>query len=464
MSELEDLVGIYGAIDRAIQRQPQLRTTVAKFFDPYEDPSAVGWFDEFETWTLQRYGSSRIPDLDSAVRDLADTPTSGRMAARRILVIAVAARLGDALPHGDAPIDLGAALNVRGITGRALSENASDLLSLLADDAAFGSLADWSRLIETAVHQGLLDQSLAVQAVAAPCDCKLVVVPQAGSAFPAAELHTSFTTNAITIAQAKRFLHPSVWPQCGQWWCRMDLVCTTPRNTEIYHEIFSLDCAFPNQAWTVESYLEFTYFTIGQGARVSYRLSPLYLNPIVSVDEGWFTVLPAPNGAVKVDTVKRVRFNYPFGGQSLAMVMCTLGYGGAAEQLVLNCAVQSATTGNPPGVPFVGHEQPLVTTPSPPATDPVSGSANCAGLDGVVDDTVNQLKTCLDNCVTEYKNAYDKMGSPDYSVNDAVGLMADMWSRYLREAAAFASLGLRAAKAAAESAKQNASESSGAGA
>jgi hypothetical protein len=462
MSELEDLVGIYGAIDRAVQRRPDLLTTVGNFFDPYRDPNAVGWFDEFETWTVERFGESRIPDLDAAVVSLARTPTSGRMAARRILVIGVAARLGHGLISPDATTDLAAALSVEGIAGPGGHDSALELLSLLVDDSVFANLGNWSQLILTAVERELVAASLAVQAVAAPCDCELVVVPQPGSPFPAVELHTSFTTNAITIDQAKRFLDPTVWPQCGQWWCEMRYVSTTPppNNSKIYHEIFSLDCNAPNAAWTVEAYLEFKQFNIGAGARVSYRLSPSYANPDVSVDEGWFTVLPDPGGGpgVKVDTVKRVRFNHPFGGQSLAMVMCALGYGGAAEQLVLSCAVQNAN--NPgAGVPFQGVPQPAGTTPTNQAPGP--HAANGPGVDAVLSDAVDQLKQCVDNCASAYTNAYTKMSSPDYSVNDAAALMVDMWSRYMREAAGVAALMLRSAKAAGTTATKNSGQAPG---
>ena len=78
MSELEDLIGIYGAVDRAVQANSEpFASTVAPFLGGYvRDPRAIGWFDEFEAWTreVSENNEFAFPDFGSAIRNLAERP------------------------------------------------------------------------------------------------------------------------------------------------------------------------------------------------------------------------------------------------------------------------------------------------------------------------------------------------------------------------------------------------------
>src|SRR6478735_1177143 len=95
MSEREDLFAIYGAIDRAVAGDRKLQDVVSKFLPEYNDADAIGWFDEFERWAGRIPGTSPLPEFEDALRNLAGQSTTGRMAARRLLVMAVAARVFD---------------------------------------------------------------------------------------------------------------------------------------------------------------------------------------------------------------------------------------------------------------------------------------------------------------------------------------------------------------------------------
>ena len=445
MSEHVDLIGIYGAIDRSVQSNPELAATVARYLPGYHDGGAIGWFDEFEAWTLERVEVSPFPDFEEAIANLAERPTSGRMAARRILVLAVAARLRNHLVGPDSSVNIDSALAVEGIVGVSADAVVS-LVPLLIDDDVFPSINQWPELIETGVNSGIISANLRVQAAAPPCSGKLVSVSTPGDPFPAAELTTEFSTTAVTFEQASRFLEPSNWPSCSSFWCMMYRVATTPRNTGIYHEIVSLDCAHPSAAWTAEAYLECVVVKLPPtgaptGARLSYALSDQYTNTLIKVDEGSITIQER-NGVVNVHTVKRIKFSYPFSGPALAMVMCALGYGSIAEHIVLDCGVQHKDDADA-GTSF----RRLLRPPPDPAHRVGTRRMRKPPVDDLVPEAVDKVKECIDNCAAAYTATYEKMTSGSYSADDLVVGMADMWSRYLREGAVMTDLAMKMAKA-----------------
>lgn len=444
MSEHEDLIGIYGAIDRSVQSNPDLAATVARYLPGYHDGGAIGWFDEFEAWTLERVEVSPFPGFEEAIANLAARPTSGRMAARRILVLAVAARLRNHLVGPDTP-SIDSALAVPGIVGDSADAVVS-LVPLLIDDDVFPSINEWQQLIETGVGRRLLSADLSVQAAAPPCSGKLVPVSTPGDPFPAAELTTDFSTTAVTFEQASRFLEPSNWPSCSSFWCMMYRVATTPRNTAIYHEIVSLDCAHPNTAWTAEAYLECVVVKlpptgVPTGARLSYALSNQYTNTLIKVDEGSITIQER-NGVVYVHTVKRIKFSYPFSSAALAMVMCALGYGSIAEHIVLDCGVQHKNDDDA-GTSF----RRLLRPPDDPAHRIGTRRMRKLPVGDLVPEAIDKVKEGIDNCAAAYTATYEKMTSDRYSADDLVADAADMWSRYLRAGAVIGGLAMKMARA-----------------
>jgi hypothetical protein len=445
MSEHEDLIGIYGAIDRAVLDNPLLAATVGRYLPGYSDGGAIGWFNEFEAWTLERVEVSPFPAFDAAISHLAELPTSGRMAARRILVVAVAARLRNHLLGPDSSVSIESALDVDGIIGDS-TEALASLAPLLVDDGVFASIDDWQQLIETGVDNGLLSVSLRVQAAAPPCVGEVVPVSTPGDPSPAAELTTDFSTTAVTFAQASRFLEPSNWPSCSSFWCMMYRVATTPRNTGIYHEIVSLDCAHPGMTWTAEAYLECVVVKLPPvgaptGARLSYALSDQYPNTLIKVDEGSITI-EERGGVVHVHTVKRIKFSYPFSSQMLAMVMCALGYGSIAAHIVLDCGVQNKDEDNA-GTSF----RRLLRPPAEPDQRVGTPRMRKLPVGDLVPEAVDKVKECIDNCAAAYTAMYEKMTNRGYSADDLVADAADMWSRYLREGAVIGGLAMKMARA-----------------
>jgi hypothetical protein len=457
MSEHEDLFAVYGAIDRAVKKNPDLASTVGRYLPGYAEGQSVGWFDDFVGFTKQHAPEAAFPPAHVALARLAGTPTSGRMAARRVHALSVAARVCDDFDMPDAKTTIANAHSVDGIRGASDAATTENLLGLLTDDDVYGSIDDWSQLIDHGVSQGLLADGLQVHGAASPCSGALVDVHTPGDPYPAAEMRTSFDTAAVTAPQAERFLEPSNWPAASDFWCLMEPIETTPRGTRVYHEIVSLNCATREQngTWTAEAYLEFAFVRTGSIARVSYQLDPRFPNPQIDVDEGALTV--QHNGdSIHVETVKRIRFTYPFNGPSLAMVMCALGYGGIAQRLVLDCAVEQSDA-PAAGTQFPGTAPPQTVQRRPAAPKPRrpvavrngagAAPANGAGVTDVMHDAVGTMQAALHDYVDAYDAMYTKMQSGSFKANDVMSGYSDMWSRYVRHASAFVGHGARMATA-----------------
>ncbi|HEY1737831.1 MAG TPA: hypothetical protein VGI86_03935, partial [Acidimicrobiia bacterium] len=285
------------------------------------------------------------------------------------------------------------------------------------------------------------------------CVGELISVPTPGDEFPAAELRTSFETTAVTAPQAERFLEPSNWPGACSFWCLMEQDGTTTRGTRIYHEIVSLNCATRDQVstWTAEAYLDFAFIRTANGARVSYQLDPSHPNKLIDVDEGSLSVQQIGN-TVRVDTVKRIRFTYPFNGPSLAMVMCALGYANIAEKLVLDCAVQNADSVSA-GSRFPGTNPPRTATP-PRRSGPfkVQQPAATARRDpraanDIMRDVIGEMKGMLDDYSHYYDELYGKVGGNALTSDDLMKNYNDMYAASVRRAAKLAGHGVDLAKA-----------------
>ena len=97
MSELLDHLGIYAAIDRAVEADPARARTVAVALPFYRLPNPH-WVDAFERWNAEevekRTGrpAAALPSLDEALDELAETTPETPLRARRLLAVAAAAR------------------------------------------------------------------------------------------------------------------------------------------------------------------------------------------------------------------------------------------------------------------------------------------------------------------------------------------------------------------------------------
>lgn len=379
MGETKDLIGIYGAIDRAVAEEPERRARAARLLPVYAKPD-VRWFDEFEAWADEKRGAhdrQPIPSLPEALRGLGATESRGRMRARRLFAIAVAVRAFPELLDADS--DEGTlARDALGVEGLANDrERAGRLLELLADDSLLPPVDDepsgdlgawWSRLLEQASAQGLLD--LTLEWGPRPCSGRLVMADLPGGSGVVATLQAGFETGAIGFDQAIGFLEPAKWPGCNGFWCEMKKLGELPTGVHQYHEVVSTDCGDDDAAWTISAELDFKLTLVpGVVAITEYQLSPGH--PLdgddVLVDEGSLVVRRiGPDAAprVRVTTTKRVKFDHHFSGEALALMMCALGYASVVEDLVFSCAVSGAD----PGTGFPGDPPATPVAPCVPCT------------------------------------------------------------------------------------------------
>ncbi len=164
----------------------------------------------------------------------------------------------------------------------------------------------------------------------------------------AATLFTTLSTQAVSFDRACRFLNPVNWPKCSKLWCEMTEITKKANGNPVFHEIVSLDCS-NGLAWRAEAYLEFGYSWTPTVASVSYQLDPdrtTATDPI-TVDEGWLRVIDDGGGGIRVETLKTISFanSYFFTPGGIAEMMCPIGYGDAAGDLMFNCAASAAPTG-----------------------------------------------------------------------------------------------------------------------
>jgi hypothetical protein len=216
MSETDAIVAIYGAVDRAVQTDPEARAKVATLLDQYRDPQ-FRWFDEFQEWlgTSEPESAEASDQLEGALRQLAEPAAQPRAQARRMFAVEVATR---AFPALHKPKDRLAKLAVsalqrsdaeqpdpekkrgqtatqkrrrRTTTEKEREQTANDLYELLrsekapsvprgakarlAGNAAPGGLTRWDAVIAAAVRGKLLPSPQGMQP--RPCSGRLVTVP-----------------------------------------------------------------------------------------------------------------------------------------------------------------------------------------------------------------------------------------------------------------------------------------------
>jgi hypothetical protein len=481
MGETRDLIGIYGAVDREAARDPEARKAVAQLLPVYEgDDEELGkvhWFDDFVAWTNERrQDGSRdaFPELKEALEGLAgEEPESKpeakgrkpqakrrqrqvkkprpRMRARRLFAIALAARAFPEMRNPDSELG-GLAVKALQVGGIATNdENAQRLLDVLGDpervprglETSHALKQWWDELLETAENEGLIDDPKSMGP--RPCTGRLVTVDLPGGARQVATLKTSFETNRLKFADAIKFLEPSTWPKCSDFWCRMDKVAELPAGEHRYNEVVSVDCGDQDTTWTLQAVLDFRYWGHdGLVAVAEYQLPGGQAQPgNVLVDEGSLVVRKLGAGAAEklaVTTTKRVLFDRIFDGRAIALVMCALGYAEVAHDFVFHAAALTPAQRRSQGKPFPGKE------PRAPAKLPVFDFATM--IKALSDETAASVKACIDDYADAVQETTEKIEQGKYTPDDAVGDMAKMSTRIAREGAAAVDAGVRSTRAA----------------
>lgn len=393
MSETDSIVGIYGAVDQAVRRDDLARSRVAELLAHYRDPS-FHWYEDFRGWLArERDEKPSVPEIEPALRHLeANAPKTPRERARRMFAIALAAR---ALPELSDPDGATAALaasalhaGAEGHTEHADAGGQSPgrrLYDLLAADAGAAPLAAaaaprepwWDSLVAQAARDGLIPSERGMYP--RPCSGRLVTVP--GVSGPVAALRTDVVTSEVGLEAATNFIDPRNWRECmPSFWCTMvPTRFEATRGIGRYHEVVSSDCSAEATAlFHAETNLLFNFMWLGtatdhHGAVANYELERRpHADDLIQVDEGTILIAESEHEgspALKVTTTKRIKFNYPFSSEAIALIMCALGYGDVAGAL-LCCAAGL-------GVRPPGDGPPIIDTPAPPA--PAAESAHAEG-------------------------------------------------------------------------------------
>jgi hypothetical protein len=388
MSELRDMVAIYGAIDQRLADAPrERRDEVAQLIPQYADEPAK-WYPDLVAWTKTHcvgHDCEPFPELKEALDNLARAEPDAPRDPRRAHAITALLRADPGLLDDDE-----FAMPARKALG-------------VAEDARLADLGE------------VEDR---------PCVGELELTPFG----PATALETSFVTPDLSFEQACRVLNPENWTR-SPFWCGMRPVPTTSTTSRRYHETVSLDCDHPQDTWTISTDLDFTWqLDLGNGrAGTQYRLpegQPLK-DDAVLVDEGSLLV-ETVDGGVRVHVTKRVLLSGPFDGAGLSLMMCALGFDTALKELVFQTK---------DGEPLTPEATPRRFGAAATTTDTAQPAAKDSLFDEAFDRGAAWVKASIGGCAGAAAATADKIAAGEYDadafVQDVAGSSLRMW----REAA-----------------------------
>ncbi|MFL6088584.1 MAG: hypothetical protein ACJ71Z_00385 [Aeromicrobium sp.] len=443
MSEIEALLGLYGAIDRAVVAGEADLNGLATLLGAYQGGAAIGWYDDqYLPWVegvkeraVARERSERSerterdehaepsevlaeplpvegrPDylaealepteadahtLSPRAQDVADAlaafppePVDGRMAARRLLAVTAAARafpehFGVGGSHAEVARRALVLKDPRDTDLAAAALRSRDTHERFA--ANFKTMSDWTKVVNDALRDGVLPDWFDGQQDAPPCVGRLVMRPDpvTGDLDPCTVMEAGFVTKKLTFEQAKVYLEPSNWQYPGSFWCRMERGAAVGADSWIYHETVATSCPPSTAAWTVSTDLQFWFsHPVVNEARVEYDFPPGLPTPRsdIEIDEGSLRIVELPDTSIEVTTTKRVRFAGSFDGAGLSMLMCATGYSSKLEDVIFSVATTPTSKTNPFPVPAPkgGPRQGGTVTTQPNANKGTGANTSKAG-------------------------------------------------------------------------------------
>ena len=443
MSEMRDMVAIFGEIDRALVENREARQAVAQLLPEYEDPE-VQWYDAFVEWVREHREVDEgepFPTFEEALEDLGRIRPEGRMLARRVLAVTTMARAIPAVREPGAP--------VREFAGRTLSaaglitdDRAGELLDFLAEPERTRNFNDllpdraltpdeyWDGLMTAAFQLQMLPHPNAIGS--RPCTGTLVEL-DGDDGGPAVKIVASVPTR-VGFEAALGFLNPENWVAASAFWCEMALEEEVSDTFRRYRETVSVDCPNRTTTWQLQARLDFQTTIVRAGGRgmvasADYQLTPPHPQPgdDVEVDFGSLSIEPDDTGT-RVTATKIVRFKEPFNGRVLALVICALGYASALEDLV------EKTAGMPGPV-----EPPQELGPDGSRRFGDGAATEAPVGDSLVDDMIDEAarwaKACISECATSASASAKRIDDGQYTADAFVQDVAAGWVRVLREGA-----------------------------
>jgi hypothetical protein len=456
VSEIGDLIAILGEVDRALgDAEDPRRDDVKALVRPYRTSDEFRWYDAFleaaETET------ARMPGLDEAMGNLAQPTRFPSMLPRRLLAVALAARVFPQFAPGGDNEDVSLfALTIPGIfPGRPLPtpplaeppdhpgledlrDRAHVLLEFLTDRDELPDVEHWHEFVVS--HRDLISDQIA--SMGDLCSASVIERPGPGGAATIAVLETRLCIAGVSVGQlAGRFLQPASWPGCSQWWCSMTAAPAQPLQLGIdrYLEVVAVDC--PSDLLKVAVFLDFaTAVKAATRAVLVYRLSKnqsgsvggVSANGGVDVDCGTIEVVEEGNH-VRVATTKRVRFTGPLDTKAIAAIACWVGYGDNATDLIFNCAGGPAeAVGCRPDTRTAGEDH-----------DVEVGSPLTAAVEG----WVALARSCTDEAGTHARAVATRLDTGSYAPDTAASDAAKTGALVVRSWAKLAMQSLDAVRA-----------------
>ena len=347
MSELDNIVAVYRAIDEIAMEDPEAVERIRTVVAPYRTEGRSGWT---QTEAGQRLVDG-VPPLEEALADMAATEPRGRLRSRRLLALAalIRADLGRFGRNGtDVELVADALVPLMPPDGPGvgdLGDRVPQLVTLLegtAGESIFGDLESWRAMLEQALELNLLDARTTEQTTP-PCSADVIMVQVEGEFDPALVVTTNYTRPGVTLADLEPFLDPANWPSCCELWKQMDLL-NPNEEPPCFLEVIGLDSG----SFELRTCVTFTRVAQTVGSSLDFRLcvDPAHLqrsDGIVRVDEGWIEAREE-SGSLRVETSKRVMMQPPFDAAALEMYVCILGYGSVGADMMFSCI---APGGNP---------------------------------------------------------------------------------------------------------------------
>jgi hypothetical protein len=348
-SELENVIAVFGAVDRAVQDDAtgERRARVSALIPAYASPD-VHWDRIMREAAIAR--RARLPaslgtseeSVAAALVALQAGPESTRLAARRLLGLFAATQ---AVPESFRP-DRPHGPRVTAALGAVLPDRLGVAEASLGRDEAARRLHEYMAREEPSLTEqspqerwdGLLGEvglDSEASGLVRP-SCMDTVVDRPGGTFEVV-LRSEFPVSNVSLAQAQKILAPENWPRCSALWCRMDAHDQPPHR---YDEEVTTNCKHPKDAYfTAHAILDFTFSQYAGATQTTYNLAPVRQpDDGLDVDAGALVVQPLSDGSLHVTTTKHLRFKQPLRGAGLDLVACLFGWTEKGIEMFHNCA------------------------------------------------------------------------------------------------------------------------------
>lgn len=361
MSEVTARLAVYGAIDRAVEENPDLRASASRLLAPYGlsddgfETDVVGWYDRLSSM----FGFPAL-DVETAVAEWSQTtPANPLDAADRLYALYALANLRPDDPLiGVEQIADAVSTVVEGDDPDLVAANAAQLAQLLApsDDESPG-LADgdnddisppaFGEIVSDARANGLISTEVSIYSNV-PCKIEFREIMVGATPVKAGRFVTQMWVPARgrSLAALDGYLDPAKWAKCyPSFWCAMDEInpVSTKSSTRSFKEVvgacpdpwFEVRLTFDElPATTAERSM---YYDLCAG----YQPKAIAQHPAIVHDSGTIVASFEDRGAgagleLGVATEKVLAFDTDDAG--LFLLACAAGYGQNAQQVVYMCA------------------------------------------------------------------------------------------------------------------------------